>query len=85
MKTTLDQRDASKWCEFQDDHGHQTEDCITLKFEVSELLKRGHLKDFLTDKGKGTMAQSQQLQDKREVTLIEPSCHDRTINVITRR
>ena len=43
-------QDASKWCDFHGEHGHRTEDCIALKLEVVELLKRGHLKDLLTDK-----------------------------------
>ncbi|KAL5752018.1 hypothetical protein ACOSQ2_022525 [Xanthoceras sorbifolium] len=54
LKSPPDQRDSSKWCEFHGDHGHKTEDCIGLRFEVIELLKRGHVKEYLTDKGKST-------------------------------
>ena len=50
MVVPSDKRDASKWCDFHGYHGHRTEDCIALKLEVVELLKRGHLKDLLTDK-----------------------------------
>ncbi|XP_056688043.1 uncharacterized protein [Spinacia oleracea] len=46
--------DMSKWCEFHRDNGHKTEECISLKKEVAYLLKRGHLKELLSDKGKET-------------------------------
>ena len=35
--------DITKYYEFHEDHGHLTPDCIALRFEVTDLLKRGHL------------------------------------------
>ncbi|XP_038713400.1 uncharacterized protein LOC120007271 [Tripterygium wilfordii] len=64
MRSPVDRRDSSKWCDFHQDHGHTTRDCRCLHDEVIELLNRGHLKDVLTEKGKETMAK----RNERELT-----------------
>ncbi|CAA7032152.1 unnamed protein product [Microthlaspi erraticum] len=52
MKAPGERRDTSKWCDFHSDHGHRTEDCITLRMEVNELLKKGHLREYLSDRAR---------------------------------
>ncbi|GMN71188.1 hypothetical protein TIFTF001_055923, partial [Ficus carica] len=47
-------RDTTKYCDFHKDHGHQTIDCRALRAVVAELLKNGHLWEFLTEKGRET-------------------------------
>ncbi|XP_010679572.1 uncharacterized protein LOC104894903 [Beta vulgaris subsp. vulgaris] len=45
------------------DHGHNTDECVALRREVAYLLKQGHLKDLLTEKGKQT---SSKYDDRRQ-------------------
>ena len=40
-------KDQSKWCNFHNDHGHMTEDCISFRKEVAYLNSKGHLKDLI--------------------------------------
>lgn len=55
-------RNQNQWYEFHNEHGqfhnehgHKTEDCIWLKMEVNELLKKGYLRKFLVDKAKNPL------------------------------
>ena len=43
----------SKWCAYNEDFGHLTEECIALRKEVGYLLSKGHLKELLGRKSKG--------------------------------
>ncbi|KAJ0735658.1 putative retrotransposon gag domain-containing protein [Helianthus annuus] len=40
-------KDKSKWCAYQEDFGHLTEECIALRKEIGYLLSKGHLKELL--------------------------------------
>src|SRR5581483_1363893 len=40
-------KDHSKWCDFHEDYGHTTDECISLKKEISYLKSKGHLKGIL--------------------------------------
>ncbi|KAH6792809.1 hypothetical protein C2S52_003286 [Perilla frutescens var. hirtella] len=72
MRSPDHERDRTKYCEFHKDHGHRTDDCIALRREVIDLLKRGHLKDLLTDKGKQTFSKNDEnLRDPPKPPPIE--------------
>ncbi|XP_022876920.1 uncharacterized protein LOC111395142 [Olea europaea var. sylvestris] len=47
MKSSPDNRDRSKYCEFHRDHGHTTEDCKALQQEIEALIKRGFLSNYV--------------------------------------
>ncbi|XP_074300054.1 uncharacterized protein LOC141631256 [Silene latifolia] len=40
-------KDPSRWCDFYQDIGHTTEECIQLRKQVAFLLKKGYLKDLI--------------------------------------
>ncbi|PWA83499.1 reverse transcriptase domain-containing protein [Artemisia annua] len=48
------QRDRTRYCEFHNDHGHDTNDCIDLRKEIEACIKSGRLSHL----AKGAKAQS---------------------------
>ncbi|KAK0571367.1 hypothetical protein LWI29_014734 [Acer saccharum] len=86
MNALPEHRDTKLRCEFHGDHGHRMEDYIALKFEVAKLLKQGHLREFLTDKGKQTYARRDDWRQTGSVdSLPESPRQDRVINCILGR
>ena len=70
------------WCDFHRDHGHKTEDCVALKIEVNELLRKGHLREFLFEKAKSHL--SKETTGKPiEAAPVSPPRQDRVIHVIS--
>ncbi|XP_074298582.1 uncharacterized protein LOC141629492 [Silene latifolia] len=45
-------KDTTRWCEFQIDIGHTTEECLGLRRQVAYLLKKGYLKDLMPSKNR---------------------------------
>ncbi|XP_056691747.1 uncharacterized protein [Spinacia oleracea] len=78
-------KDMSRWCDFHRDNGHTTEECISLKKEVAYLLKRGHLKDLLSDKGKETYNKDRSSQPNRAPSGDRPAppTFEKVVNVIS--
>jgi hypothetical protein len=40
-------KDSNKWCDFHDDYGHLTPDCVSLRREIKILHDKGYLKSIL--------------------------------------
>ncbi|XP_021866686.1 uncharacterized protein [Spinacia oleracea] len=78
-------KNMSKWCDFHRDNGHKTEECISLKKEVAFFLKRGHLKELLSDKGKETFNKEQTAQPDPMTSSDrpEPPTFNKVVNVIS--
>ncbi|KAJ9542676.1 hypothetical protein OSB04_029182 [Centaurea solstitialis] len=48
-------KDQNRWCDFHEDHDHTTDECISLKKEISYLMSKGHLKGVvLEEQGRPT-------------------------------
>ncbi|GMN59943.1 hypothetical protein TIFTF001_029036 [Ficus carica] len=64
-------RDMTKYYEFHKDHGHNTIDCRALRAEVVELLKKGHLREFLTEKGREMYGLCSEPKERKVVQQIK--------------
>ena len=56
MKAPDSFRNPGFWCNFHRDNGHTTEDCVALNIEVNDLLRKGHLREFLSEKAKSHLS-----------------------------
>ncbi|XP_034708974.1 uncharacterized protein LOC117932034 [Vitis riparia] len=53
IRSNPSERDRYKRCDYHKDHGHTTETCISLRYMVEDLLKAGHLKQYIRTVPKG--------------------------------
>ncbi|XP_019256448.1 PREDICTED: uncharacterized protein LOC109234856 [Nicotiana attenuata] len=56
MRSDLSTRKSNAFCEFHQERGHKTEDCIALRQEVANMLHQGHLKELLSDRRRANFA-----------------------------
>jgi hypothetical protein len=47
MRTLLGKRNSQKYCGYHCDHGHQTEECLSLKREIERFIRLGKLGKFM--------------------------------------
>ncbi|XP_017413262.1 uncharacterized protein LOC108324847 [Vigna angularis] len=77
--------DERKSCKYHQNHGHTTEDCITLKNEIESLVRAGHLRRYIKDTRslprEGYLQRSPERtyrKDKRRwIYSRSPNCHHR--------
>ena len=53
MRTHLEKRNPNKFCLYHRDHSHDTEECIQLRDEIEELIRRGWLNRFIQYRSEG--------------------------------
>ncbi|KAF3485525.1 hypothetical protein F2Q69_00052344 [Brassica cretica] len=70
------------WCDFHRDRGHKMEDCIALKIEVNKLLRKGHLREFLSEKANSHLSK-ETTGMPTEAAPVSPPRQDRVIHVIS--
>ncbi|XP_019240846.1 PREDICTED: uncharacterized protein LOC109220838 [Nicotiana attenuata] len=80
MKSDPSARKSNVLCEFHQEPGHRTEDCIGLRQEVARMLNQGYLKELLSDKGRANFARG---RDRSQGPPRPPSL-TRTIQMIIR-
>ncbi|KAL5837346.1 hypothetical protein ACOSQ3_014515 [Xanthoceras sorbifolium] len=51
MTSAPQKRDKDKYCRFHRDHGHDTSKCFQLKDHIKNLIRDGHLKEFIVRRG----------------------------------
>nr|XP_016494377.1 PREDICTED: uncharacterized protein LOC107813605 [Nicotiana tabacum] len=56
MKSDPSIRRSNVLCEFHQERGHKTDDCIGLRQEVVRMLNQGYLKELLSDRGRANFA-----------------------------
>ncbi|GJV44833.1 MAK10-like protein [Tanacetum coccineum] len=49
MVTPADKRSSNKFCEFHNDKGHSTDECMQIKKQIEELVKAGKLSHFIKE------------------------------------
>ncbi|GJV58797.1 hypothetical protein Tco_1464897 [Tanacetum coccineum] len=49
MTTPVEKRNASKFCEFHEEVGHTTDECMHLKWQIKEMLKAGKLSHLIKE------------------------------------
>ena len=56
MRVGPDQHNRSLRCDYHRDHGHETNQCQSLKFLVERLIQAGHLRQYLREPTRGATA-----------------------------
>ncbi|GAV59530.1 LOW QUALITY PROTEIN: hypothetical protein CFOL_v3_03061, partial [Cephalotus follicularis] len=47
LRSPADKRDSNEYCRYHRDHGHDTEECMHLKNQIEDLIRKGHLKKYV--------------------------------------
>ncbi|GJT60486.1 hypothetical protein Tco_1004019 [Tanacetum coccineum] len=78
MVTPADKRSSNKFCEFHNDKGHSTNECMQLKKQIEELVKAGKLSHFIKeirqdrDKQKNERKEAPAKEKAAAIYMIQP-------------
>ncbi|XP_075096452.1 uncharacterized protein LOC142174539 [Nicotiana tabacum] len=78
MKSDPSTRKSNALCEFHQERGHKTEDCIALWQEVVNMLHQGHLRELMSDRGRANFGHGQE----QPLVPPKPPSPARTIQMI---
>ncbi|XP_019230606.1 PREDICTED: uncharacterized protein LOC109211523 [Nicotiana attenuata] len=90
MKSDPSTRKSNALCEFHQERGHRTEDCIALRQGVVNMLHQWHLKELMSDRGRANFTRGrEQIQGPpklhspvRTIQMIIGGGHDASINSV---
>ena len=80
MRVGPDQRNRSLRCDYHKDHGHETNQCQSLRFLIERLILAGHLRRFLREPSRG--ATTDPTSDRAVVEIQHAPDPRPTINFI---
>ncbi|XXG47107.1 hypothetical protein AAC387_Pa02g1806 [Persea americana] len=52
MTTDPSSRDQSRFCAYHKQNGHRTDECKSFKFHLEDLVKEGHLREYIKQEGR---------------------------------
>ncbi|XP_059310011.1 uncharacterized protein LOC132061171 [Lycium ferocissimum] len=77
LRSDLNSRDQTLWCEFHGTHGHKTTDCRQLREEVANMLAWGHLREYLSERGRNNYGRANPAEE-----MDAPNAPPHVINII---
>nr|GEW42531.1 reverse transcriptase domain-containing protein [Tanacetum cinerariifolium] len=71
MVTPVEKRSSNKFCDFHNDKGHNTDECMQLKNQIEELLRAGKLSHLIKEikKGRDQQKVTQSFERVKEITF----------------
>ncbi|GKA47989.1 reverse transcriptase domain-containing protein [Tanacetum coccineum] len=69
MVTPVEKRSSNKFCEFHNDKGHNTDECIQLRKKIEELVRAGKLSYFIKEIRQDKDKQKVGKKDAPEITF----------------
>ncbi|GFZ17254.1 hypothetical protein Acr_26g0005240 [Actinidia rufa] len=76
IKTDPQKRNRNKYYEFHWDHGHNTEDCFQLKEQIADLIKRGYLRKYVTDRPPPNSLERRKRHARSAFRLVEEEIYN---------
>ncbi|GKE15164.1 hypothetical protein Tco_1422741 [Tanacetum coccineum] len=71
MVTPVEKRNSNKFCDFHNDKGHSTDECMQLKKQIEELVRAGKLSHLIKE--------IKQSQDQTKVGKKETLAKDKSL------
>ncbi|GAA0185655.1 hypothetical protein LIER_32943 [Lithospermum erythrorhizon] len=65
IRAAPNRRDVKKYCEYNKDHGHDTDECQIWKAEIEKLIRRGQLREFVKKDQAGSPRKPRELSPRR--------------------